>query len=214
MKKRFIDKFWGFAMLSIVLGLVCCEDEPGNDQTTDRLFAPPRFTVSPGSTTAHMTWIPIRNATYRLEVSRDTLQFEVELQTFDLEDVDVFDLSGLWGRSLYSARIKSISHEPDVADSRFNQLTFTTSQENIFITPKAEDITPTSILISWQGGAGVTKITVNTTGFWRKYMLTEEDLAAKKILVEELEPDVSYRFNIYSDDHMRDYIYVSTAPEP
>jgi hypothetical protein len=112
-----------------ILSLPSCdkEDEP---MSPDKLFRPAGFTSSTendiaGGSMVTLSWTPIKNAAYLLELSKDSLAFTDIVQSISLErGVKEYEFTALTGRTRYSARIKSISSDPAVKDSEFAVLSF------------------------------------------------------------------------------------------
>lgn len=213
-KNRYIVIVLGIWLLTNMLS---CEEHSlaDPDNTTDRLFRPPTFSASVNANEVTLSWVPIANATYLLEISKDNLLFETDLQQIELGEVDTYDLTELWSSTRYSARIKAVSKTPGVKDSEFIAITFTTGVENIFFTPSEEDITETSILLTWNKSKEVDKITVSATGMTtRNVSLSQAQIAAGKINIEELIKATSYIFRIYKGEMLRGTITVMTVAPP
>ncbi|MEA5126677.1 MAG: fibronectin type III domain-containing protein [Proteiniphilum sp.] len=212
-----------YRYILIVLGIcfltnfLSCEkhnlEDP--DNTTDRLFRPPTFSASVNANEVTLSWIPIANATYWLEVSKDSLLFETEPQQIELGEVNTYILTELWSSTRYSARIKAISKKTGVKDSEFIAVTFRTGVENIFFTPDEEDITETSILLSWDKNKEVDKVTISATGMTTRIVsLSQTEIVAGKANIEELNKATSYTFRIYKGEMLRGTITVMTVAPP
>ncbi len=198
----------------ILTGILSCKkhnlDDP--DNITNRLFRPPTFSASVNANEVTLSWIPISNATYLLEVSKDNLVFETELQQVELGEINTYVLSDLWSSIRYSARIKAISKNPEIEDSEFTAVTFQTGVENIFYTPEEEDITTNSVLLGWDKSKKVTRITVAATGTSTKTLnLSASEIEDGEILVEELNPATTYTFRIYNNDMLRGTLAVEVG---
>lgn len=202
-----INKYTILALgIFCLAGILSCEkhnlEDP--DNTTDRLFRPPAFAASVNTNEVTLSWVPISDATYVLEVSKDNLLFETELQQIELKDVAEYVLTDLWSSTRYSARIKAVSNNPSIKDSEFNVLTFQTGVENIFITPEEEDITNHSVLLAWDTSKEVDRITVTTAGTaTRSLTLSASEISKGQLLVEELTPATTYTFRIYKGEMLR-----------
>lgn len=183
------------------------------DNTTDRLFRPPTFSASVNDNEVTLTWIPISSASYFLEISKDSLMFETEVEQIALGEVNSHILSDLWSSTRYSARIKAISNDPQVKDSEFIAVTFKTGAENIFFTPGEDDITTTSILLSWNNNKDVDRITISATGkSTRTVLLTSTEVNEGRVLIEELSSGITYTFRIYNGEMLRGTLPVMTVP--
>ncbi|MCD7972881.1 MAG: hypothetical protein LUG18_09500 [Candidatus Azobacteroides sp.] len=112
----------------VMLPVLCVSCDDDDDKTGDepgQLFRPVLFSVESRTEPVILTWVPIKDASYLMEISRDSLKFEVELQRESLQTgTKELELSGLMKGERYSARIKSISNNPAIRDSEFATLSF------------------------------------------------------------------------------------------
>jgi hypothetical protein len=110
-------------MMSV--SLLSCEEDEEVIRQPSQLFRPVLFTSERNVDQVVLSWVPIKNAAYLLEISRDNLQFTVDLQSFPLEaGTKQYVLSNLQSGETYSARIKSVSNDPEISDSEFVVITF------------------------------------------------------------------------------------------
>jgi len=113
-------------ILSIIIlsaTMFSCEEDEEIKQP-DRMFSPALFNINVGVGTneATVSWIPIFEATYSLEISKDN--FATTLQSISFErGTQRYVLTNLESGN-YSARIKAISSNPSVADSKYAVSTF------------------------------------------------------------------------------------------
>ena len=113
------------SVLMISISFLSCEDDDEEVRQPSQLFRPVIFNYETVDTRVVLSWLPIKNAEYLLEISRDDLQFTVDLQNVFLEaGIKQYELSNLQSGETYSARIKSISKDPEVSDSKFAVVTF------------------------------------------------------------------------------------------
>ncbi|NGM62466.1 fibronectin type III domain-containing protein [Sphingobacterium sp. SGG-5] len=200
--------------LFCLAGLVSCKkhnlEDP--DNSTDRLFRPPMFAASVNANEVTLSWVPIADATYLLEISKDELQFENEVQQIELGETDTYVLEELWSSTRYSARIKAISKDPSIKESEFTAITFQTGAENIFYTPEEEDITINSVLLGWDKSKEADRITVAATGTaTRTISLSATDIENGEILVDALNPATTYTFRIYKGEMLRGTLTVEVG---
>lgn len=195
--------------------MVSCEKHSlaDPDNTTDRLFRPPAFAATVDANEVTLSWVPIADATYVLEVSKDNLVFETELQQIELGEVAEYVLTDLWSSTRYSARIKAVSKNPSVKDSEFTAVTFQTGVENIFYTPdEDEDITENSVLLKWVNSKEVDKVTVSAPEIAsRTLLLSSANIESGEILVDGLDGGINYTFRIFKGDMLRGSISLSTT---
>jgi len=198
-------------MLFLPLFMVSCDEETLVVETPDQLFRPALFTANVNGNEVTLTWVPIANASYSLEVSKDSLLFQNELLVIPLEEVQTYKITDLWSTTRYSARIKAVSKDPLIKDSGYNQITFVTGTENILYTPASADISTTSVLLKWDASKAVTKIVVSATGIAdRTINLASADIAAGQKLIDGLSSGITYIFKIYNGEMLRGTISVKT----
>ena len=194
---------------------ISCLKEPNLDPTyPSQLFRPINFSGNVDAADVSFSWAPIRNASYLLEISRDSFRFERDLKSIPLDGQIRFEIGDLWSQSRYSARIKAISKKPGVRDSEYSEISFTTGLENVFFQIDSASITPTGIDLSWEPGKTVTHIEVSGTGNpIRRIALTEGEINTGSLLVENLEPGTLYTFRIYNGEILRGTIATQTSPQ-
>lgn len=201
---------------SIIILLVSCFSSCEEEytyteiiETTDRLFRPPLLETNIDGNEVTFKWIPIKNSTYYLELSRDSMAFQNEVQKFEIKGKNDFLITDLWSKERYSARIKAVSTNPSVKDSEFQTTTFITGIENIFYV--ASNITANSVLLNWDKEKDVSKIEVydgatllNTSNVTSN----EKNTGTKQI--DGLMSQKEYTFKIYLGAMLRGTISVKT----
>ena len=110
-------------LLVVAVFAVACEEDEVVNNTPDQLFRPVLLQADITGSDVIISWTEIANSTYTLEVSRDSLAFQNELQAFELQVPEKL-LEGLHSGERYSARVKAVSIEPSIKDSEFNEFTF------------------------------------------------------------------------------------------
>ncbi|MEL7589013.1 MAG: hypothetical protein AAGU19_20045 [Prolixibacteraceae bacterium] len=203
-----------FLVLFLSSLIVSCDEDPELSQTTDRLFRPALFTTGINGNEVTFSWVPISNATYILEISRDSLLFQTDLQVVPLGKVTIFEVKDLWSASRYSARIKAVSDNSAMGDSEYNQITFRTGTENIFFAPTPEEISATSVILRWDDQKAVSKIVVSSPEV-AEYIrpLSEADIENGHALISGLNAGVTYVFKVYNGEMLRGTISVKTKTE-
>ena len=200
-----------FMLLCFSLFIVSCEDETSTIDIPGQLFRPVDFKAAINANTAKISWLPIANASYVLEISRDSFLFERDFQTFSLDGVDEYAIEDLWSVSRYSARIKAISKVGDIKNSEYNQITFVTGAENTFYALKDNDISFNSVNLKWDNKKSVDKIIVSSAGTPDVTVtLSAEDKAAGEKLIKNLKPATNYTFIIYLGEMPRGSISAVT----
>lgn len=191
--------------------LILCEEENITDNTPDRLFRPALLTAGVDGNKVRLTWVPIANASYSLEISRDSLLFSTDLQSIPLDGVDEYTVEDLWSDTIYSARIKALSKIGTIKDSEYEQITFRTGIENIFFAVAADDIRSNQVLLKWNKIKSVTRIVISTDSATDLIVpLSSSDSDAGQKTIEGLSAGTKYTFKIYLGDMLRGTISVST----
>jgi hypothetical protein len=196
----------------------CGEEETISEVKVDRLFRPVGFTASVSGVEVKFVWTPIKNATYLMEISKDSLLFENELLPIAIgeEAIDGGSASYkiedyCWSNTRYSARVKSVSVDPAVDDSGWQEVTFKTGTEQIFYSVAAENISTNSVLLKWISGKDVSHIVVSAAGVAdRMVVLSADDKSAGEKLIEGLNPGTAYTFKIYLGTKLRGTITATT----
>ena len=204
-------KLFCFLLLMPVGVFYSCEEDKLMEESIDQLFRPASLTANVDINKVTLTWVPTGDA-YLLELSRDNLLFERDLQSISIEGTEtkyVFD--DLWSDSMYSFRIKALSKDELIKDSEFNQGTFITGTENIFYGVSVGDIQNNSVLLKWNMIKEVTKIVVSAAGSSdRTIALTSSDKLAGQKLIDGLDAGTNYTFKIYNGDMLRGTISINT----
>lgn len=196
----------------LAIMLVSCLKEPGAEVTMpSQLFRPIQFAGNVNVVDVTFGWAPIKDASYLLEVSRDSFQFERELRSIPIDGQREYLLKELRSQSRYSARIKAVSKKPAVRDSEYQMITFTTGLENIFYQPAPADISATTVELSWEAGKAVSHIEISSgKELVRSITLAEEHITMGHILIQELDPGKQYTFQIFNADILRGTISAQT----
>lgn len=113
-------------MLYLPFSMVSCEDDTSTVNFPDQLFRPVLFEAIVNGDMVTFSWVPIANASYSLEVSKDSLLFSNDLQVFLLDEALEYTIEGLSSDSRYSARIKAVSKDSKIKDSEYKEITFMT----------------------------------------------------------------------------------------
>jgi hypothetical protein len=202
------------AMITVLSLHSCKEDEEGA-RTADQLFRPAMLQYSVNANEVTFNWIPIKGANYLLEMARDSFQFSNELQRINIEGMAEFTIQDLWSNSRYSARIKSVSTNPDIKDSEFKQVTFVTGTENIFQMIGNEDIGRDHILVHWDPAKTVSHLVVSSGSTGNTTIqLSNEDVLAGQKDITGLSAGTTYTFKIYKGEMLRGTITATTLAIP
>ena len=199
-------------ILCVPFMMVSCDEETETTDTFSRLFRPTALTASVNGIRATLKWSPVGDGLYSLELSRDKLQFTTGLQVFEVEGAVEYTLD-LWGYTEYSARVKAISKTPNVNDSEYQDVTFTTGGEDIFYSVADGEIGESSVLLKWLQGKAVSHIIGSSIGSNDMTInLTAEDISAGQKLIEGLtglSQGLPYTFKIFNGEQQRGIITIS-----
>ncbi len=200
-------------LLSAIFCASC--DDDADVYVLSRMFRPIGFTSSVDGITVDLSWTPIAGATYLLEISRDSLIFETDIQEITLpEKTSSYRVEDLWGSTRYSARIKSVSSDPATADSDYQSITFRTQSENIFQPVAGSDIGTNHITVKWDNTKSVDHIDITATGVETvTVVLTDDEKSEGQKKITGLEPGTVYQFRIYQAERLRGLVTATTAIE-
>ena len=211
MEKHIKYKILYAFVLCITLLVSSCKEESETKDMFSMLFRPPVITASVNGVSVSFTWTAVGDGIYSLEISRDSLLFLTDLQVFEIDGKVEYTVKDLYSSSLYSARIKAISQNPEVDDSGYQEVIFITGQENIFYSVTDEDIGTNSVLLKWEKGKDVSHVVISTTGVEDSMVtLSNDDISAEEKLIEGLNPGTEYTFTIYLGTRLRGTITAIT----
>ena len=195
----------------VILLLSSCEKEDNKLDFPGKLFRPAKFQSSVNTNEVTFSWVPIKGANYLLEISKDSLLFTNDVQAFTIEGASEFLVENLWSSTLYSARIKSVSIDPEIQDSEYKQLIFVTGTENIFSMIEPGDLGSDHVLLKWDAEKAVSHIVVvNASGNEITLPIATGEMSVGQKNIEGLSSDSSYTFKIYNFEMLRGTITVTT----
>ncbi len=212
--KHTIIKSFGILLLMSQV-LYSCKPDEVIVTPPDRLFAPALFGGLVIANTIGFNWTPIANASYQLELSKDSLLFTTDLVVIPLDGITYYTFSDLWSKTRYSARIKAVSKDPTLKDSKFLTYTFKTGVENIFYNIADADIATDQVVLKWTIGKKVSKIVYYIDGAEDATQnvtinLTDSEIAAGTKTIVNLISTTTYDFEIYYGDMLRGTTYATT----
>lgn len=216
----------GVFMLLAILVTVSCID--GNDWDTDtssaRLFkvTSKSISVTPAALTASVTWNTTPEAEYYIiEVSTSPLTDDIEMGTGSNlvfgQDQSIKTppcvLQGLQSETEYYLRIKARGNGKESYWSYPTTSTFTTTDEQILEEVADDDISGTSIHISWNAaGWPVTHLTYQKEGEAdvTRRDITSEEIAANAATITGLELGTKYTIYLYNEEKLRGLVEATT----
>ena len=213
--KLHIIKSFGIILLMSQVLSSCKTDEVTIITPPDRLFAPALFGGLVTENNIALNWTPIANAKYQLELSKDSLLFTKDLVVIPLDGITYYTFSDLWSKTRYSARIKAVSKDSTLKDSKYLTYTFKTGTENIFYNIAVADILSDQVLLKWSNWKKVTKIVYYIDGAEDATQnviitLTDEEIATGTKNIVNLVTGTSYYFEIYYGEMLRGITFATT----
>lgn len=203
-------------MLGIAtLSLTSCGDI--DDEITSvvfkRNFAPVGLEASNiTESSAKLDWTASSGATsYTIEVyADDSLTFSGSpiMTLTGISDEEIpYTVSGLVYDTKYSARVMALDETNSERNSKWSNVYFRTSAQQIFNNMKTEDVADKSVYLSWkEGETDVTSIRIfnGTTGaLVTEYTLTDADKTAYEATVTGLSPETDYMARLYYGEKER-----------
>jgi hypothetical protein len=205
--------------ISIIYIIVCilfpiaCENRDTEEFLPERLFRPVSFSATVDVNNVDFSWMPIDEATYVIELSRDSMKFVTDLQSYSFGETSKGRVEDLWGGTRYSARIKSVSRNPAIADSKYKAILFATQVENIFYTVEPDDINTDWVTLKWDNTKFIDLISIVLSGDeeYIDYILSDEEKENGQKTITNLDPGTEYRFGIFLGERNRGYVAVKTG---
>jgi len=196
-----------FIATLLAVGLSACQDfDFPVDESFARMFRPGGIaTDSVAATSAVVKWDIIPGTDhYVVQISRDSLEFNTIIDSIDVPaKFNAIKLLNLYGNTQHSVRVKSIS-STGVPESKWSIIAFKTKAEQIFNPLTADDISFTSVSLSWLINSKLTHIMLvpqaNDTLQPIKITLTENEITQGKIKATGLTMGVTYVAEIYNTD--------------
>jgi len=187
-------------LAGILIGLVSftftgCDDNIDpliTELDVDRVFSPTELTARIRNlTTIELNWNVRDDADhYVVEFSEDSLEFNSIIRTVtvmpdELPLQETFD-----GETLYSARVKGVSDDGGLEDSKWTAITIKTDLENIFLPIQDGDIQAVTATLRWTPNSDVTNFTINPGNVQRD--ITVDEKAAGMATIDGLTGDTQY----------------------
>lgn len=214
------------------LGFMSCSDQ--SDEITsiiyDRNFSPTDFeTSSATENSIKLAWVASQGATsYTVEVfENDSLEFiesnKIYTTTIDAASEDgaatqskfTLVVSGLVYDTKYSARVNAITSGDESRTSKWTEVYFRTSAQQIFESVNEEDVADRSVNLRWPAGEEVTSIRATDADgkVVATKTLTAEEIAAGAATVDGLSPETKYTINLYNGEKERGSRTITTIAD-
>ena len=178
----------------------------------DRNFAPVGLeSSSVTETSAKLSWTQSAGATsYTIELfANDSLTFAGSpVKTFTgISASDIpYTLSGLDYDTKYSARVMALDEANTNRNSKWSNVYFRTSAQQILKSMKTQDVTDKTVDLSWpsdEKDISTIEISTKEGQLVTTYTVTEEDKAAGKATVGGLSPETEYVGKLYFNGRER-----------
>jgi hypothetical protein len=210
MKNIHLSKYLIAALWAIMsaFGLISCTEDLGwnVDPAYDRLFRTLSFdTDSLKATSVILRWqsMPLTDH-YVVEISKDSLEFNTIIKTYDSITTDSVLVKDLMGNARYSARIKGVSTKQGKGESEYVSMTFKTKAEQIMSPLTQDDISFTTVKLSWVPNSTITHLLLTPQNADTlqpvKLIPTDVEKQAGKMTVTGLTAGVTYNVGIYNTD--------------
>lgn len=202
--------------LSILIISSCSDDiDPVNTElNTERAFAPVNLTARiRNQTTIELDWT-VRETVqqYTVEFYEDSLEFNEAIRTVTVLPDSLPLREKFFGDTRYSIRVKSISSDPDVAESTYAETTIRTEAENIFLPFEPYDVLWDEITVRFPENSEVTRLVINPGGVERSISAAEATAGA--VTISELTGLTDYSITLYNNNSPRGLNEVTTLVDP
>ena len=156
------------------------------------------------------------NVTYTVEIfADDSLAFAGSAtNTFTGVEATKLKIIGLVYDTKYSARVMTIDNDNSSRNSKWSNVFFRTSAQQIFETPTENDIADRSVIMTWPAGEAATSVRVYADeSLVKEQPLTADEVAAGKVTVTGLEPETTYAIRLYNGEKQRGSKTVTTIAD-
>ncbi|MGN1229250.1 MAG: DUF4957 domain-containing protein [Prevotella sp.] len=202
------------------LALTSCGDamDEITSLTLDRDFAPIGLEAkSATENSITLEWTKSHeNVTYTIEIfADDSLSFAGSAtNTITGVEVTKLKVSGLVYDTKYSARVMTIDNDNSSRNSKWSNVFFRTSAQQIFETPTENDIADRSVIMTWPAGETATSVRVYADeSLVKEQTLTADEVAAGKVTVTGLQPETTYAIRLYNGEKQRGSKTVTTIAD-
>ena len=146
------------------------------------------------------------NVTYTIELfADDSLTFEgTASNTYTDIEATKLKISGLVYDTKYSARVMTIDNDDPNRNSKWSNVFFRTSAQQIFETPTENDIADRSVIMTWPAGEDATTVRVYVDdNLVKEQPVTADEVNEGKVVVTGLEPETAYTIRLYNGEKQR-----------
>ncbi|MGM9708880.1 MAG: DUF4957 domain-containing protein [Prevotella sp.] len=202
------------------LALTSCDD--AMDEITsivlDRDFAPIGLEAkSATENSITLEWTKSHdNVTYTIELfADDSLTFEgTATSTYTDIEAAKLKITGLVYDTKYSARVMTVDNDDPKRNSKWSNVFFRTSAQQIFETPTENDIADRSVIMTWPAGEAATVVRVYVDGnLVKEQPVTADEVNKGKVVVTGLEPETAYTIRLYNGEKQRGSKNITTIAD-
>jgi len=215
---RLSTKLFVLALLIISISACTKLDDgiPPIGEHPGQFFSPViNLTVPIGSTAVQdpigasvaISWAKTPNATYEIQYSKDSMLFTTDTVRVFNDTVTSFRLAGLDALVNYSFRVRAISKDPNVKDSRYAATTFKCPLFPVYTNINGYNCllaTPAdngSAVLTWNSAMDVTHIVQSSTKL--SHVLTPTEKTAGTYTYTGIKNNIADTFKIYRRDGLR-----------
>ena len=156
------------------------------------------------------------NVTYTIELfADDSLTFEgTASNTYTDIEATKLKISGLVYDTKYSARVMTIDNDDPNRNSKWSNVFFRTSAQQIFETPTENDIADRSVIMTWPAGEAATTVRVYVDdNLVKEQPVTADEVNEGKVVVTGLEPETAYTIRLYNGEKQRGSKNITTIAD-
>ncbi len=196
----------------ILMGYVmtsCSDVDDIVDPQYDRLFSPIDLEARiQNKTSVRLTWSGrSEDSYYIVELVPGTDEEGEASGTYTVASNEIpYTIDYLEGETKYIAKIKAVSEDPAIEDSKWSTISFETDTEQIFEALDIEnDLEATQVTLRWPAGVTATSITLTTADATGNitYTITADDIAAGAATITGLTGETTYTATLLNGTKVR-----------
>ncbi|OYP61596.1 fibronectin type III domain-containing protein [Prevotella sp. P2-180] len=146
------------------------------------------------------------DVTYTIEIFQDdSLTFEGS-PSYTLTDIEYakVKVTGLIYDTKYSARVMTIDNSDASRNSKWSNVFFRTSAQQIFNSISESDVADRSVTLTWPAGEAATAVRVYSDEVLvKEQTVSADEVAAGKVVVDGLTPETAYTVRLYNGEKQR-----------
>lgn len=146
------------------------------------------------------------NVTYTIEIFQDDSLTFAGSPTLTLTGLDAVKVkvSDLVYDTKYSARVMTIDNSDASRNSKWSNVFFRTSAQQIFNSITESDVADRSVVLTWPAGEAATAVRVYSDDVLvKEQTVSADEVAAGKVVVDGLTPETAYTVRLYNGEKQR-----------